>query len=80
MLQSVLILILDKNSVERKYYEYGDQSQFESLFAAIDEFRSLLHDGMSRQDGLFGGSGVSNFYPFGFTTSSVTLFSFLFRH
>ena len=67
MLQSVLILILDKNSVERKYYEYGDHSQFESLIAAIDEFRSLLNDGLSRQDGLFGGSGVSNFYPFGFT-------------
>ena len=79
MLQVVLILILDKNSVERKYYEYGDQSQFESLIDAIADFRSLLHDGLSRQDGLIGGSGVSNFYPFGFT-KSVTLFSFLFRH
>jgi len=79
MLQFVLILILDKNSVERKYYEYGDQTQFESLFAAIDEFRSLLNNGLSRQDGLFGGSGVSKFYPFGSTTS-LTLFSSLFRH
>ena len=60
MLQFVLILILDKNSVERKYYEYDHQSQFESLIAAIDEFRSLLHDGLSRQDGPFGGSGVSD--------------------
>ena len=49
------ILILDDNSVEGRYYDYGNQSPSDSLIA---EFRSLLQNELARQDGPLAGSGV----------------------
>ena len=53
----ITILILDDNSVEGRYYDYGHQTPTDSL---IGEFQSLLQNELSRQDGPLGGSGVSN--------------------
>ena len=53
------VLILDDNSVEGRYYDYGHQSPTDSLIA---EFQSILQNELARQDGPLAGSGVSYEY------------------